>query len=55
MTTGTRVRHVDDQVDGTVTGSTRYLTGHTVPVVRWDDRSSTRVGAVTILDQEEGT
>ncbi len=53
MTTGTRVRHDADGALGTVTGTTRYVTGDMVPQVRWDDWSSVRTGSVTIVDQDK--
>jgi hypothetical protein len=51
MTAGTRVRHADGAT-GTVTGSTRYLTGVVVTKVKWDDRSSSRIGDVEIIDEK---
>lgn len=50
MTAGTRVRHTDGAT-GTVVGTVRYVTGHTVPQVRWDDRDSARVGAVVVINE----
>jgi hypothetical protein len=48
---GTRVQHPDG-ARGTVTGTTRYVTGHMVTRVRWDDGSGVRIGGVTIIDTE---
>lgn len=52
MRPGTRVMDAEGHT-GTVTGVTRYLTGHLVPLVRWDDGSSVRTGAVCVVDDKE--